>query len=114
MPQRPFILIIVTVLLTFVSSMSAYGQSADEEGVVYFRLVDTQIDTEYLSNRQNLKLIEELFAGRSGRIDSVTIAAWSSPEGSPRPFSGHCKSPAAQTGHIALQSGFPPPLIYPA
>lgn len=57
MPQRPFILIIVTLLLTFVSSMSAYGQSADEEGVVYFRLVDTQIDTEYLSNRQNLKLI---------------------------------------------------------
>lgn len=57
MPQRPFILIIVTLLLTFVSSMSAYGQSADEDGVVYFRLVDTQIDTEYLSNRQNLKLI---------------------------------------------------------
>ena len=57
MPQRPFILIIVTLLLTFVSSMSAYGQSADEEGVVYFRLVDTQIDTEYLSNSQNLKLI---------------------------------------------------------
>ena len=83
MPQRPFILIIVTVLLTFVSSMSAYGQSADKEGMVYFRLVDTQIDTEYLSNRQNLKLIEKLFAGRSGRIESVTISAWSSPEGSP-------------------------------
>lgn len=81
MPRRHVILVIVTVLLTFVSSIVAFGQVADGGGKIHFRLVDTQIDTTYLSNRQNLKLIEKLFAGRSGRIDSVTIAAWSSPEG---------------------------------
>lgn len=80
MPPRPFIQAIVTVLLTFVSSIVAYGQAADG-GKIHFRLVETQIDTEYLSNRQNLNLIEKLFAGRNGRIDSVTITAWSSPEG---------------------------------
>lgn len=82
MSRQRLILLIFIVLLTKVSSMPAYGQY-DGEKTVRFRLIETQIDTVYLSNRQNLKLIEELFAGRSIRIDSVTIAAWSSPEGSP-------------------------------
>lgn len=80
MPRQLLILSIFALLLTFVSSKSAYGQSADG-GEIYFKLADTQVDTEYLSNRQNLKLIEKIFVGRCCRIDSVTIEAWSSPEG---------------------------------
>ena len=70
------------LLLTFVSSISVHAQSADG-AKVHFRLIETQIDTEYLSNSHNLKLIEKLISGRCRRIDSLSISAWSSPEGSP-------------------------------
>lgn len=62
----------------------AYGQVDSLAGTgIHYRLSGTQIDTGYLSNSQNLKSIEKLLAGRSGRIDSITISAWSSPDGSP-------------------------------
>lgn len=75
----------MTLLLTVVSSIVAYGQVdySVVGGGIHYRLSGTQIDTGYLSNSQNLKSIEKLLAGRSGRIDSITISAWSSPEGSP-------------------------------
>ena len=60
MSSRPFILSIMTLLLTVVSSIVAYGQidySVVEGGGIHYRLSGTQIDTGYLSNRQNLKLI---------------------------------------------------------
>ncbi len=94
---------IFVLLLTFVSSMSAYGQSADGAGV-HFRLSETQIDTEYLSNSYNLKLIEKLFSGRSRRIDSISISAWSSPEGSPYLNASLAEKRAAALEELILQT----------
>ena len=58
MSSRAFILSIMTLLLTVVSSIVAYGQVDSLAGTgIHYRLSGTQIDTGYLSNRQNLKLI---------------------------------------------------------
>lgn len=103
MPRQRLILSIFVMLLTFVSSMSAYGQSADGAGV-YFRLIETQIDTEYLSNSHNLKLIEKLISGRSRRIDSISISAWSSPEGSPYLNASLAEKRAATLEELILQT----------
>lgn len=68
------------MLLTIVSSISAYCQETDEV-VIYYRLNEARIDSCYMSNGENLQKIREFLKDKGNRLESISICALSSPEG---------------------------------
>lgn len=68
---------------TFASaSVSESGDTvATESYLLYYSHDDIDIDSTYLDNAQHIKRIKRIFE-RSPRIDSITIYAYASPEGS--------------------------------
>ncbi|MBR5498538.1 MAG: DUF3575 domain-containing protein [Bacteroidales bacterium] len=54
--------------------------SKTEQFILHYRVNETELDADYMNNKEQLHKIRHYFAN-SPRIDSVTIYSWASPEG---------------------------------
>ena len=54
--------------------------SKTEKFILHYRVNETELDADYMNNKEQLHKIRHYFAN-SPRIDSVTIYSWASPEG---------------------------------
>lgn len=88
--MRKVILIVYVMIMSLLPAMASSGHdvvvpvsqdtTVTENFAIYYRFDDTRFDQEYLGNSETASRIKTYLIN-SPRIDSVTIYAWSSPEG---------------------------------
>jgi len=79
--KRTCILTLIVLLLNTICSKYIHAQDRDSI-VIYFRFDTENIDSTYLTNKENITRISRIVNG-TGIIDSITLRVWSSPEGGP-------------------------------
>jgi hypothetical protein len=76
--------------------------SKTEQFILHYRVNETELDADYMNNKEQLHKIRHYFAN-SPRIDSVTIYSWASPEGGIK-FNTHLSRERGKTAKRLLLS----------